>query len=61
MEEGVTGFVTVEGYPRRLRPEGRGDRQGYVWTRRGAEGPEAGPNITLPVSEARGARTPRPM
>ena len=61
MEEGVTGFVTVEGYPRLLRPEGRGDRQGYVWTRRGAEGPEAGPNITLPVSEARGARTPRPM
>ena len=52
MEEGVTGFVTVEG---------RGDRQCYVWTRGGAEGQEAGPNITLPVSEARGARTPRPM
>ena len=24
-------------------------------------GPSSGPNITLPVSEARGARTPRPM
>ena len=61
MEEAVSGFVTVDGDPRLFRPEGRGDRQCYVWTRRGAKGLEAGPNITLPVSEARGARMPRAM
>ena len=61
LEEAFSGLETVEGDPRLFLPEGRGDRQCSVWTRRGAEGPEAGPNRTLPVSEARGARMPRPM
>ena len=37
MEEAFSGLETVEGDPRLFLPEGRGDRQCYGWTRRGAE------------------------